>query len=419
MFESFLKQLTHHCNSKGIRIAFAKPYDLLDAPWENLKDIDLLTDLSSLNHIIAFLKSSFAENFIMQWQREDGASVVLNFSVDQQPVFLKIDFITGFAIRGLHYMNINAIMLRSEKRWQEMPAFLSIEDQMIYLWALSRIKHKQRDLGRYQDLLEDFIDKNKDLFVISIADMIGTEMAQSEFENPGQQLMGKFVSFALKQNPFLSIVRILKYSMQRLWLALHSRQYIIAFYGVDGAGKTYLVNALKPWLERSGLTIHHCHFFPLLPWQAEPDSNKTMSNPHANPLRSSFVSIAKLFFYAAKMWLVKILPTRQTTIHLCDRYILDLVVDPVRFRLGLKKNTLLSLQSIFPAADFSFFVCSDAVVAHARKRELNVDILNKQNQDYAALLKNAVNAIVLQNENLRIEKTKQAISKLLSVNNQR
>jgi GTPase SAR1 family protein len=172
----------------------------------------------------------------------------------------------------------------------------------------------------------------------------------------------------------------------------------IAFYGIDGSGKTTLVNAVRKELQDTAKIIRHCHFLPLFPWQAEPDSNSVVSDPHKNPMRDQFTSIIKIFYYWAYCWLAQLWPQRSSVVFLYDRYIPDMLVDPKRLRYGGSMKFLAWACQFLPQPDLSVVITIDPQQALQRKSEIPLTEATRQNNAYITTIAALPGAITVRGD---------------------
>jgi len=169
---------------------------------------------------------------------------------------------------------------------------------------------------------------------------------------------------------------------------MRSRGLLISFSGVDGSGKTTQVKLLRDRLRqnRSGTFKMWSRWRPLL---SLPLLEVLRRSGQVRVSKADFLTIvefqvpknegiASLWVFVTqlenllKTSLKMIVPLTLGRAVICDRYVLDLLVDgmsdlhdsPTRMRLGFK------LLRLLPKPDLSFLVDIDAEAAFARKPDL-------------------------------------------------
>jgi thymidylate kinase len=177
--------------------------------------------------------------------------------------------------------------------------------------------------------------------------------------------------------------RNLLFSCKELWRRLcrflQPTGLIVGILGVDGSGKSTLIENLTSNLRPFYPRQHVIHFQPGL---FRRRSNVPVRNPHAKLPRSIFASWFKVVYYFIDWMLgyfgkLYILSSRSTLI-VCDRTFDDLVVDPKRYRLQASDLLAAALRKLLPAPHLLLVLIGPPSSMHARKPELTIDEINRQ-----------------------------------------
>ncbi len=166
----------------------------------------------------------------------------------------------------------------------------------------------------------------------------------------------------------------------------------IAVLGVDGAGKSTVIQALVPRLKAMDYGVEYKHLRPgwLLPLsrlkpggRGDAKESDTITNPHGSPPSGTLGSLFRLIYLLLDYTLgyqFTVLPRlrRERMVLLYDRYGYDLRVDPRRFRIKLPDGVLASLIRWIPRPDAVICLHAPAEAIHARKAELSVEEINRQ-----------------------------------------
>ena len=201
---------------------------------------------------------------------------------------------------------------------------------------------------------------------------------------------------------------------------------VITFSGLDGAGKTTVIDALKEKFESEGKTVKiftmydDLSFYAFLrlfrdgvrklfgrkielPKEAETDPN---FDPHPNSLiykiiRSRPSKAMVLAIDTLSMYLFLLVKTRRSEIVLLDRTSYDYIVDVLPKKY---KNTHISIALFFSfKPSLSVFVDTPAQVSFDRKGEFTVEYLAWRSVAYTQIFKMINSQIIIDNYNNSVE----------------
>lgn len=170
------------------------------------------------------------------------------------------------------------------------------------------------------------------------------------------------------------------------------KRFVIALYGMDGAGKTVLREALRPRLTdilgKDGV-LQIAHVKPPLFAKSEPDPKGVFSKPQELPQHPLWKALLKVLYYTAMYWIQAVVPVKNASreIILYDRYLTDAWADPVRYCLPRLQDTLVLawMMRFVPEPDVHIFVSVPADLAVARKGELSLEQAEKLADAYGDL----------------------------------
>lgn len=211
---------------------------------------------------------------------------------------------------------------------------------------------------------------------------------------------------------------------------------VITFSGLDGAGKTTVIDALKEKFESEGKTVKiftmydDLSFYAFLrlfrdgvrklfgrkielPKEAETDPN---FDPHPNSLiykiiRSRPSKAMVLAIDTLSMYLFLLVKTRRSEIVLLDRTSYDYIVDvlPKKYK---KIHISIALFFSFKPS-LSVFVDTSAQVSFDRKGEFTVEYLAWRSVAYTQIFNMINNKIVIDNYNNSVEHNANALIRKL------
>ena len=169
------------------------------------------------------------------------------------------------------------------------------------------------------------------------------------------------------------------------------RKSIIAFVGTDGSGKTTVMNAVLPELEKSigaKFIVHHLKpdFLPPLGRfrGVKHEEGYVCTNPHGSKPSGFWGSCFRLAYltldYVLGYWF-KVRPkTKSPDVAgwIFDRYAYDMLIDPLRFRLKLPQWLVKMALDVIPNPDVVVCLGGDAEKIHARKPETSLEEVQRQ-----------------------------------------
>lgn len=201
---------------------------------------------------------------------------------------------------------------------------------------------------------------------------------------------------------------------------------VISFSGLDGAGKTTVIDALKERFENEGKTVKiftmydDLSFYAFLrlfrdsvrklfgrkielPKEAQTDPN---FDPHSNSLiykiiRSRSLKAMVLGVDTLTMYLLLLIKTKRGEIVLLDRTSYDYIVDVLPNKYKKMHISIALFFSFRPS--LSVFVNTPAQVSFDRKGEFTVEYLTWRSVAYTQIFNMINNQIVVDNYNNSIE----------------
>lgn len=163
---------------------------------------------------------------------------------------------------------------------------------------------------------------------------------------------------------------------------------LVAIVGPDGCGKSTVTQRLTEVLSSDFKAIYRFHWRPgtiprlrdLLGYKGD---DPPPSAPHAAPMPGRFSSLVRFLYYALDFTLGARIGSFKAAqnpdiLVLVERYYHDLLVDPLRYRIGVPEKVVRVLRPLVPKPDLIVFLDGDPEVFFRRKPELPLDELNRQ-----------------------------------------
>lgn len=180
---------------------------------------------------------------------------------------------------------------------------------------------------------------------------------------------------------------------------MKSRSFLICFIGIDGSGKSTLAKSLAKAMMKHGVKSKYvwCGWRQfespfLIPFiavirelSAQGENNKMNHDSKEGILRNRFLfaiyRYLVLFDHLTKIFLKVKIPLMFGENIICDRYIYDIIVDPL---LGLNgKNIRRVLLRLVPKPDLIFLVDLPEEIAFSRKNDVpSVEFLCEKRNIY-------------------------------------
>ena len=195
---------------------------------------------------------------------------------------------------------------------------------------------------------------------------------------------------AMWRQPVASVVGRIRYESSKVRRYLSPPGVVIAVLGVDGIGKSTLINGILPVLKAAthgAVFVQHLRPSVLPPLarlrgKADVPVGRAV-NPHGSRPSGIFGSLFRLSYltldYILGYWL-KIRPkiAKQPGVVIYDRYAYDLALDPRRFRIGLHGRVAGWFASLAPKPDLILCLHAASEDIAARKQELPLEETRRQ-----------------------------------------
>jgi thymidylate kinase len=194
----------------------------------------------------------------------------------------------------------------------------------------------------------------------------------------------------------------------------HHRSIVISFMGVDGSGKSTLIELLRKKLKNKFKKIKYVH---LRPYLILLDKSTIQANPHKTkktwPILLNFIRILywliiyRLFFY--------LFANKPRQLIIFDRYAHDLMIDSTRYKFNLPNRITKFILNFFPNPSLWIVLNAPIKVLEKRKKELPTKELKKQIRIYLNFAKQRKNSIVINTNNSVQSSLSLIIKKLITL----
>lgn len=250
--------------------------------------------------------------------------------------------------------------------------------------------------NRYRDFVRAGAVEDRTVFIKALTSAFGQSMGVRLFEMAAAGRAEEATRLTSQLRSLLRRRRYLSRPLKTLgsvashWfceMALHLKTPYpwIGILGPDGSGKSSVIEGLEDKLKLSRLKIHSVHWAPQFKKNAEV-SSMVVIDPHGRPPKSVVPSVLQLGKIVMVWWVGIIrdfihLRAKQAMV-LSDRFYLDLLADPKRYRYGASTGLAKLAFCLIPKPDCVFVLHTDAQTILNRKQEVEPDELERQLQAY-------------------------------------
>jgi thymidylate kinase len=312
--------------------------------------------------------------------------------------FVEVDLIHAFVRKSVEYLDATAVLSGARPGRGEGWSVPALEHEFAYPFLFSVLngsdmpsKHREyfSSLGHAEQarVLES-INATYGLAAESLADLFTYSRGTHER-----------VQEALTRQPSnRGLKRARRLSRYVADVARRERGLVVTFSGVDGAGKSTVLEAARQELQgtyRQTVRVlrHRPSLLPILSalvlGKAEAERRSTARLPRTGTNGSSVSSALRFAYYFADYLVGQFVIfwkyTMRGEVVLYDRYYFDFIVDPRRTNVRLNRRLTEFLYAFLLEPDLNFFLYASPEVIVRRKRELPRDVVEELTQEYNAL----------------------------------
>ena len=417
----FFKELTE----RNIAYAVCGNYEGL--PNETEHDIDLWSPTpESIKGVLFEIANNTGYRVFLFSPTANGFNAVF-YGPDKNTPWIKVDVmdeLSLFSTIPLVGSDLIEKHLEVYKGIQVIQADLSSVMNFLYaLFSHGCIKEKYRlaiyDLvtNKKENILRDKLNsllgrENADL-IINMIDQRKWEDLEILFDTFRKKLVANFFMYS----GTTAVLRLLRLVSNHLYRMYHKSGYYLAFVGIDGAGKTTVLNDLQKDLEfvfkkkKIYLGYWRPYLFPELKDLIIFSKNRNRgkkndelaqedhsisddrvlmnrrSQKNHNPLKVIFYHFKFLYYWLDfligpffKFWGC----WSRGGVALFDRAYIDMELMPERFDFKVPRKFMSVMRSFLPQPDAIFFLWAPPDVIHARKKEFEQDEIRNQIDQYLA-----------------------------------
>ncbi len=337
------------------------------------------------------------------------ATVEMYFRVG--PIFLHVDFlIADRQWRGARYLKNAAIL---DAAGDEGGMVVASRPHQAFCAWFSSLTRWRVFKPRYAPLIEDVVRESPAAMRGLLHDAFGARLGDELLELAERGQVARCEALAGRcrravwrraflRRPLATVAGAVNHYFHEARQYLRPSGACVAVIGPDGAGKSAACHALAntprgglPWKQVEARHLYQ-RVLPLLSElrrgrvRRSPAAPATVHDPHGKRPHSAAVSLFTLAWYTVDQWLSRwrwsLRKLSQNTLLLHDRHLLEIVIDPKRFRYGGPRWLPRWALRLLPRPDLVILLDAPAEVLQSRKQEVPFEETARQREAYRSLV---------------------------------
>jgi len=350
-------------------------------------DIDLLISKSVS---VPLQKMLEIHPLVKKMKTQRGFAMTKITLLTQQNNILCLDNIHRLKRKNLEYMSVEKL---TERPYIDNNGIkkVGLMDMLQFLGLFYGLNHAKIP-SRYDAYVDVIHTENQKL------DFLINEQFYSEL--PNTAALKSEIKKMKQNNGFFLLLNTLTYYLDTIINVFHQKGMMITFSGVDGAGKSTVIENTKKEIEkklrkRVVVIRHRPSVLPILSvWTkgktaAEKAATETLPRQGQNKsILSSFLRFGYYYIdYLFGQFYIYLKHVLRGDVVLYDRYYFDFINDSVRSNIRLPKWILKSGYNFLIKPDLNFFLYADAQTILRRKQELDEATIVTLTNKYLDLFK--------------------------------
>lgn len=316
--------------------------------------------------------------------------------------FLSIDFIYDFIRKGVRYLDIKAVLLNAQlDNGVRRPTLFHDIEYAQHFYTLNNASVPLKYQQIFSRKLAENEQKNIYLNTLERKYKIRFENLSDAFSYSAhkKKKIRNYIHKKHTHRGFVSLQKRLVYLLDMLVDLKQNKGFIVTFSGVDGAGKTTIINAVKKQLEEKYrkeivLLRHRPGLLPILSaikhgsaQKAEQKASETL--PRQGQNKSTLSSYLRFAYYLTDYLIGQVYVYFKYVLRgkvvIYDRYYFDFINDAKRSNIRLKREFIKRFFRFIYKPDFNFYLYNEPEVILKRKQELTEKDIISLNSKYASL----------------------------------
>jgi thymidylate kinase len=360
-------------------------------------DLDLLLTRPDTLGGVRFMQS-FA--LVQSATVRQAAHMVSVDCLFQDGSLLSVDLLHALHRKALRLLDAPAVLAQAEVAVAGVPVPSLLHD-FAYTWLFYWLNQSDLPLTHLHHFQQQSPER-QEAMLAHLADAYGITFSSLACASVWQPAKAALLHHALRQQPANGRVarkrRGLRYLLSTAADFVRPGGLVITFSGVDGAGKSTVINHVKErlekkWRKRVVVIRHRPSVLPILSaWKygkegAEARSVQNLPRQGQNfSLSSSLVRFGYYYLdYVVGQVVIWLKHTRRGHIVLYDRYYFDFINDGRRSNISLPAGFTQALYAFVNKPKLNFFLYADPQEILRRKQELSASTITQLTQQYKSL----------------------------------
>lgn len=406
--KDFITAFITKLNDNNIKHCILRNYEYL--PDKNIgNDIDFLILPDQYETVLKVISEINGVNIVGILKRFYVSSVFVNgIEWGDGLNAIQLDFVFSLSWKGMTYLSSETVFkntrfFESGNKLIKIPtphheALVSFfSSYLVGGWIKERYQEKVTDMFKRHsvDLLNDLTPILGLNLSTLLVDFVSKDDRNALYEIL-PKIRARIIFYYLSKNPVNTLITLVNYYIPELKIRFTSYPITsVVFLGPDGSGKSSVINGVIPALKNTAKSISRDHLKPSL-HKKDHSSGVAVTDPHALPPRSAWVSCLKLGYWLFLYWYDLFFGGHKNlTLKIWDRYCYDVLVDPKRYRYGGSMTFARWIAKLAPKPALVILLDAPAEVLYARKQEVSFAETARQREAYLALVNAMDNGVVI------------------------
>lgn len=370
-------------------------------------DIDIVVNKETFNHLISPVQEYCSiNNFkLVQIKKHESSACSFVLQLDNN-TFLQLDFCHDYLRNRRLYFKAQPLLNNKILPVSEPSFYVLVNHYEFVYYITKKIDKNQINLQQFNHLLSCWkIDKVQILLLLnSYFSKESLQIINGIFDHNDFNLLTEKMNY-LRSDLFSKKKIRFKHQILEVFRligkAYNPPGLIIGILGCDGAGKSTLVKELQNQFQFCFQNYSSYHLYPGFIFKH--NSVGDFNNPHVQIRRGKVLSFFKLLLFIPEYFIgywYKVFPKiMRVGLIIFDRYFIDILADPLRYRNGVSQKTSGIINKFIPQPHLWLLLDLSPEVLLKRKAEISYEMAVHLRKNYLQIAETLPNCLVINAEN--------------------